>query len=35
MSSEKEFLDECAERAGMTLDELTEADLKFWSNDDE
>ena len=35
MSSELEFMLECAERAGMTLEELTEADLKFWSGDDE
>ncbi len=30
--SEREFLEECAERQGMTLSELTEADIRFWEN---
>ena len=29
--SELEFFTECAERVGMTLEELTAADAKFWS----
>lgn len=28
--SEQAFYEECAERAGVTLDELTEADRAFW-----
>jgi hypothetical protein len=35
MDSELELMLECAERAGMTLEELTAEDLKFWSGDDE
>ena len=35
MDPELEFMLECAKRAGMTLEELTEVDLKFWSGDDE
>jgi hypothetical protein len=33
--SEQEFMEECAERAGLNLAELTEADAKFWSVSDE
>ena len=32
MSSELEFMLECAERAEMTLEELTEADRAFWED---
>jgi len=32
MDSEKAFLDECAERVGMTPEELTEADREFWED---
>ena len=35
MSSEKEFLDECAARQGKTPEQAHEDDLKFWSGDDE
>ena len=31
--SEKEFLEECAERQGKTLKELTEDDRRFWSGE--
>ncbi len=30
-----DFFTECAELVGMTLEELTEADLAFWSGKDE
>ena len=33
--SEQEFMEECASLVGMTLAELTEADRKFWSGEDE
>lgn len=33
MYSELEFMLECAESAGMTLEELTTEDLKFWQGD--
>ena len=33
--SEREFYEESAERVGMTLAELTAADAKFWSGEDE
>lgn len=32
--SELEFMEECAERVGMTLEELNESDRKFWSGED-
>jgi hypothetical protein len=31
--SEQEFMEECAERVGVTLEQLTAADAKFWSGD--
>jgi hypothetical protein len=31
-NSELELMLECAERAGMTLEELTEADRAFWED---
>ena len=30
-----EFFTESAERVGLTLEQLTEADAKFWSGEDE
>lgn len=33
--SEFDFMTECAELVGMTLAELTAADAKFWSGEDE
>ena len=33
--SEREFLEECAERQGKTLKQMEEDDLKFWSGEDE
>jgi hypothetical protein len=33
--SAMEFFTECAERVGVTLEELTAADAKFWSFEDE
>ena len=35
MSSEKAFLDECAQRQGKTPEQAEEDDRRFWSNDDE
>ena len=35
MDSETEFMIECAERQGLTLDELTEQSNEFWGIDDE
>lgn len=31
-NSELEFFEECAERVGMTLEQLTEADRAFWND---
>ncbi len=34
LQSEREFLEECAELVGKTLEELTADDNKFWGLDD-
>jgi len=30
--SELKFMEECAERIGLTLEQLTEADRAFWND---
>jgi hypothetical protein len=32
--SELDFMEECASRVGMTLEQLTEADRAYWNGED-